>query len=254
VCELHPANCPETPLTQADLITLELSWSRLGRALCQAFGCHVKLIDTLIPNTMQIGSWSADAVPVILTIQAHRQVFRRAIPELVARLRQPFILFAPTSRFLEANSQELLANVSAGFFPLDSNVILTDHGTLHPKTTPGELFVKFTPQPKEMDEDLASRVIALVSEFDSKTLTVFRLYCIEAMSAAQIARKPGFSRATVYRRLETIRAKTGMAPRKLRRLSPHLAKLEDQIADSRASHIHRKRLIYDDQHFDDSEP
>ncbi len=52
---------------------------------------------------------------------------------------------------------------------------------------------------------------------------------------------------TVLRRPKTIRDKTGLAPAQMRRLSPHLAKLEDAATDPRAAHIHRKRLINDDQ-------
>ncbi len=61
------------------------------------------------------------------------------------------------------------------FFPLDTTTVLTDDGRLLPAKPLGELFARFTPQPKEMDEDIASRVVALVSQFDAPTLTAFRL-------------------------------------------------------------------------------
>ena len=55
-----------------------------------------------MPNTCQIGSWSADAVPVLLTLQTDRHVFRNVLAELALRLKTRFILFAPTADHLDA--------------------------------------------------------------------------------------------------------------------------------------------------------
>jgi len=140
-----------------------------------------------------------------------------------------------------------------GFFPLDANVRFNERGALHSVKTPGELFARFTPAPKEeLDEDVARRAFALVQQLDSgatnkapTTLTVFRLYCMEELSAAQIARKYRCSKATIISRLNCIRAKTGVDPANLRRLSAHLGKMEADLTDSRAERIHRKNLIYD---------
>ncbi len=109
------------------------------------------------------------------------------------------------------------------------------------------------PEPGEpMPEDVARRAFALVQQLDPQSrmktpsvLTVFRLYCMEEMAADRIARKCGCSKGTVISRLRLIRQKTGVDPEALRRLSPHLEKMEQDMADSRAEHIHRKRMIYD---------
>jgi DNA-directed RNA polymerase specialized sigma24 family protein len=77
-------------------------------------------------------------------------------------------------------------------------------------------------------------------------LTVFRLYCMEELTSDQIARKTGCSKTTVVSRLRLIRKKIGVDPASLRRFSSHLQKIEQDISDSRAEHIHRKRLIYDE--------
>src|SRR5262249_34499578 len=45
---------------------------------------------------------------------------------------------------------------------------------------------------------------------------VFRLYCIDALSAAQVAKKCRCSKAAVIRRLALIRQKTGLSPIRLR--------------------------------------
>ena len=110
------------------------------------------------------------------------------------------------------------------------------------------------PAPNEpVPEDAARRAFALVQQLDPESrmkapsvLTVFRLYCMEELTTDRIARKCGCSKGTVISRLRLIRDKTGVDPEALRRLSPHLEKIEEDMSDSRAEHIHRKRMIYDE--------
>lgn len=89
-----------------------------------------------------------------------------------------------------------------------------------------------------MDLDAAQRAFALVRSLDTEkplpppsVLTVFRLYCMEELSAAQVARNCHCSKPTILRRLKLIEKRTGIAPQQLRRLLPHIAKLEDKLRD-----------------------
>lgn len=253
-CYGDPNRPQEIPLTVADITPLEVSWSRLGRALCQALGLDSRFRTLQPPNTIQFGAWSADAVPAVLTIQAYPCAFRRVVSELVAELRTPFMLFAPTSSHLDVPSLGYLTGARAAFFPLDSTVLLTGDGRLCPAKSPGELFAQFTPQPKETDEEVARRAFALVRTLDSERpmkpptlLTVFRLYCMEEMSAAEIGRRFRCSKATVISRLNLIRQRTGADPENLRRLCVWLDKVAEDASDPRASRIRRRRLISDDQ-------
>jgi hypothetical protein len=255
LCRCEPPNCPDIPLAPEDVVLFELSWNKLARALCNVFALDHKPADLGLLNTRQIGSWSVDAVPVILTIQHERAWFRTVLLELIARLRGRFILLAPTAKNLDAVCVELLESANAGFFALDACLTLTEEGALRlsGSRAPGEIFSKFTPQPKDVDEDLATRAFALVQQLESDrptkpptALTVFRLYCIEGRSAADIARKFHCTRVTVARRLRLIELKTRIKPDQLRKISAHLEKTEASFADPRASHIHRKNLIYDD--------
>ena len=250
VCRCVPPACPDIPLSRREITPLEVSRVRLGRALCAAFGFDPKHAELPPPNTFQFGSWSADAVPAVLTIQVQSSHFHRALAELAAHLRQPFILFAPTSDFLDAPAKAILEDYSAAFFALSTNVILTDHGTLQPTSVPGELFARFNPQPRELDVDVARRAFALVRNLDTDQalrpptlLAVFRHYCIEELSASQIARKYSCSKPTVLRRLHLIRSRIGLDPRQLRRLSPHIAQLEETLAEPRATHLHPKSAL-----------
>jgi len=250
VCRCDPWNCDDLELPHAEVALHQLNWPKLGRALCQALGQEPKSAPLALPRTAQIGAYSTANVPVILTIETERPAFGRVVAELAARLRQPFILLAASSSPLDAAGQEILAGAGAGFFPLDTCVRLAPHGVLQPVKSPGELFARFRPEPGEsVDEDTARKAFALVEQLDSaplkppSVLTVFRLYCLQNMSAAQVARQCACSKTSVMRRLELIREKTGAAPAALRRLSPHLEKLEEDIADSRARHIQRGRLV-----------
>jgi hypothetical protein len=146
LCRCDPPTChhDHVPLTRADVELWSLNWTKLARALCHAFGLNYQFADLKPYNTHQIGSWSADAVPVILTLQSQRGFFYSVITELIARLRQKFILLAPTAKHFDANCQELLANANAAFFPLDSNVILTEDGVLESLKEPFNLFSAFS--------------------------------------------------------------------------------------------------------------
>ncbi len=246
ICRCEPASCPDLPVSLAEIRPLEVNRARLARELARALLCQPRILRLKLPETMQFGAWSSDQVPVILTIQSQPQVFRTVIGELATRLRRPFILFGPTAGHLNAECQELLASAQAGFFPIDSTLRLTDQGVLLPLKAPGELFAPFTPQPKEFEQDAARRMVALVSQFDAATLKVFRFYCLEGLSARLVAAKCRCSKTSVLRRLQIIRARTGVEPRSLRQLSGHLERAAESATDPRAAHIHRRRLIYDD--------
>jgi hypothetical protein len=145
VCQCESGSCPDISLTPADIEIWELSWPRLGRALCRALQLDARSDELPVCNTRQIGSWSADAVPVFLTIQTEPEDLRGVIAELVARLQHPFILLAPTAAHLNATCRELLTHAKASFFPLDSTVCFTEHATLRSAKPPGELFASLCP-------------------------------------------------------------------------------------------------------------
>jgi hypothetical protein len=251
VCRCESWSCDDLKLSADDIMPLELSWARFCRALAQVFQLEPKIAALNFANMRQIGSWSAAAVSVMFDVPETKAAFRRGILELATRLRQPFILLAPTATQCDAAAQELLAQTGAGFFPLAAHVAFEPHGNLRLARAPGELFARFTPQPRQpLDDDVARRAFALVQQLDSdelgkppSVLTVFRLYCMEELTAAQAARKLHCSKPTVLRRLELLRRKTGLEPAVLRRMSAHLSKVEDGLTDSRARHIHRRAAI-----------
>jgi hypothetical protein len=234
VCRCETGSCPDISLTPADLEIWELSWPSLGRALCRALGLDSRSGELLVYSTRQIGSWSGDAVPVFLSIQTEPEDLRGAVAELVARLQHPFILLAPTATHLNATCRELLAHAQAGFFPLDSTVLFTEHATFRPARAPGELFARFNPQPEtSLPEDAARKAMAIIKTLDfgppPTPLTVFRLYCIENLAIPRIVSDLESSRATIFRRLHDLRQATGKAPAELRALSNYFDGREGQI-------------------------
>ena len=206
-----------------------------------------------MPNTCQIGSWSADAVPVVLTLQTNRHVFRNVLAELALRLKTRFILFAPTADHLDATGHELLAHAHAAFFARTSHTRLDSQGALRSIRSPGELFARFTPQPCDSStEDTTRKAFALVKALDARKhskqpspAAVFSFYCIDGMSVAEIARKCRCSRGTILNRLEFIRRKTGADPVRVRRLSAQFESFGERTPDARARRTSAKGLIYD---------
>jgi DNA-directed RNA polymerase specialized sigma24 family protein len=150
--------------------------------------------------------------------------------ELCARLHDGFILFTPTNRFADARVRETLRTVRASLFALEDHLSLLPSGRLHATRSAGELFSPLLPKLNDAaDEDSARRAFALVTAFEGDSsfktapvLAVFRLYCAEGLSAADVARRLGCSKATVINRLAVIRQKTGVDPDRLRAYSPHL--------------------------------
>lgn len=232
---------------------LHFSWGDFGPALARAFHCTPLSSRELAPHTRQVGAWSCEATPVFLTCCADAAAFEFAIARLCARLHRRFIVFAPSKRFLNAECLVDLDQRQAAVFALGSCLCLTASGELQPTVLPGELLAGFTPAPGGADEEAAARAFALVRQLDAdapahspSVYTVFRLYCAEALSLAQVARRCGCSKATVYRRLQDIHRRSGVPPERLRTWSPRFAELESAVQGRGGRPLHARSLIYDD--------
>ncbi len=250
ICRCERWNCDDLQVASEEIVCWELNWSRLGRALCRALGLEHNPAAFGLGNTRQIGSWSAVAVPVILTLAPEARAFRQTLVELVARLESSFILLAPTSRHLTAPGLELLNRAQAGFFPLQSIVPLLPNGTLRAVKSPGELFTRFTPQPKTEDQSVLQRAFALAKALDAQfalrpptPMEVFAGYCLETLNISELARRHRCSRGTILNRLALIRRRTGMDPESLRKISPQLQHAENALQDARAARIDPDALI-----------
>jgi hypothetical protein len=220
---------------------LELDWSKLASILCRAFGFTAGNVKLGLFNTLQIGSWSTDALPVILTLSSSSPEFLNTIAGLIARLAQPFILLTPTDLHLGLAAHKLLANTGAGCFTLQDHLRLDQSGGLVSAISPEKLFSQIAPlRPPPSDEELARRTFLALQAHDQNTrrqsptlYTVFHLYCVKELTIPQIARKCRCSLGTVANRLKLLRLKTGVAPQALRRVSPCFAKFENDFHQAR---------------------
>ena len=250
VCCCNPPHCPDIALTTEQVTPLVLDWHRLGRGLCQALGLQTSLTPLAQPNSLQLGSWSSAAIPAIITIHSDRTLFRATLAELAAT-HQPFILIAPTARFLDLPSRQALKNSGAALFDLPSIVTLTDHGTLMPRRAPGELFAQFNPDPRDSASDSAARqILALVEALDSQTtcrkapmMQVFWYYCVKGLPAAKVAVKCSCARSVVFDRLRVLGQKIGRNPAELRQYSSHFEQIGKSLSDPRARRIHLRSAL-----------
>lgn len=145
VCECDPWNCDDIPLTAPEVVEWEFNRAQLVRALGRALELERREQDVGLPGTQQVATFSATAVPVILTIQQERHEFRQVVAELATRWREGYILLTPTSRFVDGRVHELLSHARAKFFDLESHVTLLPDGTLQARQPAAELFARFLP-------------------------------------------------------------------------------------------------------------
>jgi len=251
VCCCPEPHCPDIVVPAEEAVLVELSWTKLARALCAVLNLDYKPVELGLLNTRQIGSWPATNTPVIFTIQTDHAWFRSVLLELSARLRSGFILLAPTALHFDAVCQELLSHDGAIFCPLEGNLRLSEDGILQTAKLPGELLAAVTTEPDaNSDAQVAQRAFALVQQLENESkrqvpapLTVFRLFCVQGWGTMRIARHMGCSRATILRRLKLIEDRIGMSAARLRGYSSHLERLNDQSGAGRAR---PRRTVQDD--------
>ena len=228
-CGADPNQPRDILLTRAEITPWEVSWSKLGHALFEVLELHGKSAPLPLPNTLQIGAWSADGVPVILTVQVCGATFRRVVAELVARLQRRFILLAPTSYHCNAPCQELLAHARAAFFPLETTVLLSDNRRLRTTRPPGELFAQFTPRRNETGESEAARVFRLFGELlgmgtdlVAPPARVFDLMVFKKMTKAETALECNCVRSLITKRVALIERHFAMPIERLRAFASDL--------------------------------
>lgn len=97
--------------------------------------------------------------------------------------------------------------------------------------------------------NVAQAAFALLAKLDAEgiykkpsPLTVFRLYCIEGLSADLVAAKCRCAKGTIMARLRFIEAQTKTKPEQFRAMSAHLQELADNYDRSGAREIYRRGL------------
>jgi hypothetical protein len=252
ICRCIPPRCPDIPLTIEQATPLFLNRARLARALCRVLDCHRVSSELAVGHCVQIGAWSADAVPVILCLRTDAASFRSAIPELAMRLGRAFILFAPTPAHMTAACYELLADAQSLFFALANTVSMSLHdGRLYPLKTPGELFAPLTPQPRQgINENTAIDLLRLIHLLSAKEnfkkaqpYAVFVHYFANGLSAAETARACKCTKGLIFIRLRWLRQKLGHSPAQLRAIAAQHHDLITAPSDPRARRLNPQRAV-----------
>jgi hypothetical protein len=251
--------CRPFELKLDDIAIWSFNFKRFARALCQAFDLDSTLSELQPGRLWQIGSWSCDTVPVILSFQPSPEALQQSIYYLGVTLRRPFILLTPTAQNLNARTLQGLASVHAEAFALDAHLRVSDHGTFVPVKLPGELFSKFAPKPAdETAADALRTAFALIDELDKesalepKASEVFRLHCMKGKTTRDVAFDLKCGTATINRRLKQIQERTGKHPKYFRQFSGHYERVKNQLRDPRARHIHVKSTLDQPNDGDDS--
>jgi hypothetical protein len=254
ICQCQRPDCGEYTVLPEERIQLELDWPKLGGALSHAFELDFKIAQLGLYQTVQIGTWSKDAIPAILTIPGSQREFLHTVTTLVAKLGKPFILFAPTKRHCPPAAQELLNTLGGAFFPLSHRVVFTGSQLSTPQLSTTQssstLFANVVPHVSEpLENNLAARVTTVLDDLDTGTAsrrkhpslaTVFKLYYVEELPVSKVAKKCRCSAGTIVNRLKLIESKTGATPDQLRRVSPHFSKLSEDLSSAK-SDFYRKR-------------
>lgn len=254
VCRCESWSCEDIAVKESDVALWELNEGKLGRELAKALDIDSRTTNLGIDGVLQIGAFGRAALPVVLVIRGERDELRAAIVELVARLKERFILLTPTNRQWDGRSKELLATAKAGLFELESLISIDPQGRLHATKKAPELFAPFLPAVEEpTPEEIVTAALELVKRLDSDegvdspTLTkVFRLYCGTALTAQQVADRCGCSKGTIINRLALLRKKTGVDPDKMRAYSSHIEKTQEAMKDSRARSIRASAMLDDE--------
>jgi hypothetical protein len=250
-CECDPWNCDTFELTAADVVDWEFNRTRLARAVCRAFELERREQDLGLPWTQQIARFSATAVPVVLTIQQDPYEFENVVARLAARWHDGFILFTPTSRFVDGRVHELLSHARAKFFDLESNLDLTPWGELKARRRAGELFAALVPKEVAATSDNeAQRLFALIEALETETnyrkapvTRVFLLYCARGLSREEVAKRCRCVPSLVTLRLKAIEAKLGRKAAELRLISGHFERIAESLTDDRARQVHRASAL-----------
>jgi hypothetical protein len=189
-----------------------------------------------LPWTQQIATFSS-SLPVILTIQQERAEFNHVVAQLVATLKERFILLAPTSRHMDAHAHALLNGAKAGFFDLESNLTLMSNGTLHARRSGGELFSGLLPANESSVKTAGIQHAFLVlqrlkskrANMKAPPYDVFMLIVVDRVSQREAAVKCGCSLGLIATRVQELERLFNLRIRELQAMGSTLVDMQTTV-------------------------
>jgi len=135
--------CEPIPLSADDIEVWEPHWLNLGSRIQAVWKLEPKSSRISLRRVWQVGAFGGDALQIVLVVQPDRQAFNEALAQLVARLKDRFIVLTPTSIHRDLESRELLARLNADIVDLESNIAVLPSGRFQARKTAAELFSRF---------------------------------------------------------------------------------------------------------------
>ncbi|MFQ5510162.1 MAG: hypothetical protein ACE5FN_12640 [Leptospirillia bacterium] len=147
VCRCEPQYCDTAQLKRADIVVWEVDREKLATGVTSAIGADPdwEAVDES-PLTYQLGTYSPLSgydFPVYLTIRMPGETFRQMLMELVIRHDGPFILVAPTSKYVDRSCSELLARRNGCFLAMADFLSVDDGGRVVATRSAEDLLAKF---------------------------------------------------------------------------------------------------------------
>jgi hypothetical protein len=292
VCDCEESGCEPILLGPDGLIVHALDGRAFSAAIRKAFdfsGIESAGFDGL--RSYVVGSWGIRRSHIFFNVPINESGLLKEIDRLCAAIPDPFVLLTPTSRFCTPIVQRALRRQGCAQMALDGvlrlsslgvlelvpaakaavDALLGDFGKRVAEGKPLELAIarveeklnviaKIRQQSEPVSEDVARQALEIVRKLDAgdrikkpSLLTVFRLYCVNGMSAGQIALRVSCSKGVVMKRLKLLAEKTGIPAARLRTYSAQFEKIEDGLADSRARRIDRWKLAHEGENDDEDQ-
>jgi len=237
VCQCDPFDCDDLRLTAEEIEIHELNLAKVGRAVVRALGCEPRAVDLGVRGIWQVGLFSGAALPVVLAVPINSADFANAMAQLVCRLRERFIVLAPTCRYVNGNALGLLANAKAGFFNLETHVALAPSGILTARQSGGELFSRYLPEiQSEVQENEAAKVMAIVSKLRSERgrqkaplFDVFNYLVVDGLTQREAAQECGCASGLMALRAKELQQRFQMSVERLRAFASDVRERETSI-------------------------
>jgi hypothetical protein len=236
VCACEDVSCDDLTLTAEDIAVWDLNRERLASGVAKAFGCEPKPA-AFAGNVMQVGTFGATSLPIMLLLGGESGEFQAALAGVVARLRDHFVILAPTRRFFDARTQELVNKANAGLFDLESHLRLAPAGALKSNKTAGELFSAYLPDNRgAVDHGEAQRVFGILRTLKSKRskqkaplYDVFVLSVLEGHSQKTVAGKCECSPGLISGRVKELEKVFGRSVRELQALATPIREMQASV-------------------------
>ena len=250
ICNDDEPMCEDVSLTADEGREWEMDFSRLSRLVARALDLAPRDVEMDGARCRQIGTFSGAGQSVVMVLPGSTREFREALTQVFVRLREQFIVLAPTGRFMDATCHALLKSAKAGFFDLESLLGLEPDGMFRVLRSVGELFTPYLPeQGPAVTENDAARVFALMRALDgggrirkAPLGRVFQLLVLEGLSQEAVARECGCAPSLVSLRVGEIEARMKRPVAELRALATRLNELNNVPEDARARSIYRRGL------------